>query len=68
MPELLGDWLVRLEQRTPESRIQLGLERVQTMLERLPSARPRVPIITVGGTNGKGSVVAMLEAIYRAAG
>ncbi len=68
MPELLGDWLTRLEQRTPESRIQLGLERVQTMLNRLPSARPRVPLITVGGTNGKGSVVAMLEAIYRAAG
>jgi dihydrofolate synthase/folylpolyglutamate synthase len=61
-------WLDRLERRTPESRIQLGLERVHALLDRLPAARPRCPVITVGGTNGKGSVVAMLEAIYRAAG
>jgi dihydrofolate synthase/folylpolyglutamate synthase len=37
-------------------------------MKSLPGARPNCPVITVGGTNGKGSVVAMLEAIYGAAG
>ena len=46
--------------------IALGLERVRRVYERLP--RLSCPVITVAGTNGKGSTVALLEAIYRAAG
>ena len=68
MTDSLADWLARLEQRTPESKIRLGLDRVRAVLERLPGGAPTAPVITVGGTNGKGSVVAMLEAIYAAAG
>lgn len=68
MSNALEDWLARLEQRTPEARVHLGLDRIQALLDRLPHARPSCPVITVGGTNGKGSVVALLEAIYQAAG
>ncbi|MFP4276747.1 MAG: bifunctional folylpolyglutamate synthase/dihydrofolate synthase [Wenzhouxiangella sp.] len=68
MVEPLTVWLERLERRTPEAQIRLGLERVGTVLNRLPGARPSCPVITVGGTNGKGSVVAMLESIYGCAG
>jgi dihydrofolate synthase/folylpolyglutamate synthase len=48
--------------------IDLGLERVQAVLARLHRGAPAFGVITVGGTNGKGSTVAMLEAILRAAG
>ncbi len=68
MTESLAVWLERLERRTPESNIRLGLDRVRDVLNRLPGILPEVPVITVGGTNGKGSVVAMLEEIYTAGG
>ena len=45
----------------------MGLERVSAVRDRLGLA-PEFPIITVGGTNGKGSVCAMLEAILSSAG
>ena len=48
--------------------IDLGLERVRTVCRRLALDRPGFAIITVAGTNGKGSTVAMLEAILHAAG
>ncbi|MDX5364522.1 MAG: bifunctional tetrahydrofolate synthase/dihydrofolate synthase [Pseudazoarcus pumilus] len=65
-PGTLDDWLGLLESRHTQT-IQLGLERVATVLQGMHCAsRPR--IITVGGTNGKGSTCAMLEAILRAAG
>jgi len=48
--------------------IDLGLERVATVLARLKLTRPGFTLITVAGTNGKGSSVAMLEAILLAAG
>ncbi|MDD3517616.1 MAG: bifunctional tetrahydrofolate synthase/dihydrofolate synthase [Chromatiales bacterium] len=48
--------------------VRLGLERVREVASRLDLLRPGVPVITVGGTNGKGSVVAMLESILLAAG
>ena len=57
----LDDWLPWLETLSPRE-IVLGLERVQTILERLELNYPAT-IITVGGTNGKGSSVAMLEAL-----
>ncbi len=67
MATSLHRWLRRLEQRSPEARIELGLDRVRSVLDRLPRL-PARPVITVAGTNGKGSVVAMMEAIARAAG
>ncbi|KAB7627865.1 bifunctional tetrahydrofolate synthase/dihydrofolate synthase [Alkalilimnicola sp. S0819] len=48
--------------------IELGLERVREVARRLDLLRPACPVITVAGTNGKGSTVALLEAIYGAAG
>ncbi len=46
----------------------MGLERVAAVAQRLPLQRPGKYVITVAGTNGKGSTVAFLEAIARAAG
>ena len=48
--------------------IELGLERVRVVSRRLDLDHPGFCIITVAGTNGKGSTVAMLEAILHAAG
>ena len=62
----LSDWLEYIEKQHP-STIALGLERVAQVLGRLDAAL-ECPVITVGGTNGKGSTCAMLEAILRAAG
>lgn len=67
----LADWLAWQETLHPR-KIDLGLSRIRavwTELYRaaLPSQLP-FPVITVGGTNGKGSCVAYLEACYRAAG
>jgi len=66
MPSTLADWLTYLESLHPKT-IALGLERVGQVKQRL-NLRPEFPIIIVGGTNGKGSVCAMLEAILHAAG
>jgi dihydrofolate synthase/folylpolyglutamate synthase len=62
----LADWLALLEARHGQT-IELGLERVARVRAALGDD-PRVPVISVGGTNGKGSVCAMLEAILRAEG
>jgi dihydrofolate synthase / folylpolyglutamate synthase len=62
----LSDWLVHLERLHP-SAISLGLERVRDIKARL-ELDPEFAIVTVGGTNGKGSTCAMLEAILAAAG
>jgi dihydrofolate synthase/folylpolyglutamate synthase len=58
------DWQGRLHPRE----IELGLERVRAVWQRMGCPRPGRVLITVGGTNGKGSCVAYLEAILRAAG
>jgi dihydrofolate synthase/folylpolyglutamate synthase len=63
----LEQWLQWQETLHP-SEIELGLERIRQVLLRLHPQPPAFALITVGGTNGKGSSVAMLEAIYRAAG
>jgi len=63
---VLTDWLSYLEGLHAKA-IDLGLDRVVEVLKRLPVAK-KVPIITVGGTNGKGSTTAYLEAILHAAG
>lgn len=67
----LAAWLDHLEAQHPkgQSGIELGLERVAHVLEAMGlSARLPFPVITVAGTNGKGSSVAMLEAVLTAAG
>jgi dihydrofolate synthase/folylpolyglutamate synthase len=63
---LLMDWLSRLERAHP-SAIELGLERVAQVRDAM-GLQPAFPVILVGGTNGKGSVCAYLEAILRAQG
>jgi dihydrofolate synthase/folylpolyglutamate synthase len=63
----LADWLSRLEDLHPTS-IDLGLDRVSQVWQRLALDFDGIPIITIGGTNGKGSSQAMLEAIYLAQG
>ena len=62
----LQDWLSYIERQHPQA-IAMGLERVQQVLKRM-QIRLRMPVITVGGTNGKGSTCAMLEAVLRAGG
>jgi dihydrofolate synthase / folylpolyglutamate synthase len=58
------DWQQTLHPRA----IDLGLERVRVVAERLEVLTPRARVITVAGTNGKGSSVALLGAILSAAG
>ena len=63
----LADWL-RWQESLHPSEIELGLERVRMVLERMGLVRPDFTVVTVAGTNGKGSSVAMLESILHAAG
>ena len=65
-PRALEDWLARIERLHPKT-IDLGLERLREVAGRLALSL-RCPVITVGGTNGKGSTCAMLESILLAAG
>lgn len=62
----LDDWLRYVERQHPQS-IALGLDRVEAVRRQMGLAVD-CPVIVVGGTNGKGSTCAMLEAILRAAG
>ena len=64
--ETLNDWLARAEQLHPKN-IELGLERAREMAGRM-GLRFDCPVITVAGTNGKGSTCAMLESILTHAG
>ncbi len=65
--ERLEDWL-DWQQRAHPVVVDLGLDRVARVLGRTGWRRPGIPVLTVGGTNGKGSTVAMLDAVLRAAG
>lgn len=62
----LAGWLAYIEQQHPQT-IALGLERVERVRDAMGLV-PAVPVITVAGTNGKGSTCAMLEAMLSAAG
>ena len=63
----LDDWLRRFETLHPK-KIDLTLDRVTAVIDRLELRSPAYKVMTVGGTNGKGSCVAMLESIYWHAG
>jgi dihydrofolate synthase/folylpolyglutamate synthase len=63
----LADWLERQERSHP-SAIDLGLTRVREVAQRLSLLPPPHPVITVGGTNGKGSTVAFVDRLLRVAG
>jgi dihydrofolate synthase/folylpolyglutamate synthase len=65
-PSTLAEWLTLLETRHTKS-IDMGLERVGKVKEQL-DIRFDCPVITVAGTNGKGSTCAMLESILMRAG
>ncbi|WP_133134997.1 bifunctional tetrahydrofolate synthase/dihydrofolate synthase [Legionella rowbothamii] len=64
---ILAEWLSDLETRNINE-IQLGLTRIQIVAERLQLLKPNCKVITVAGTNGKGSTVTALEHIYHTAG
>ena len=67
----LAEWLSLLESRHP-SEIELGLERVDTVWKRFQSTDSSTPftsqVITVAGTNGKGSCIASMQAVLLAHG
>jgi dihydrofolate synthase/folylpolyglutamate synthase len=63
----LAEWL-EYQLRTHPQAIAMGLERVREVARRLGIAKPGEHVVTVGGTNGKGSTVAFIEAIALAAG
>ncbi len=65
-PTTAQQWLAYIEALHPKS-IAMGLERVSTVAKQL-NIKPSFPIITVAGTNGKGSTCAMLSQIYTEAG
>ena len=64
----LGELIARLSELHPQ-RIELGLERMAELLQRLDHPEHKLPpVIHVAGTNGKGSTIAFLRAIMEAAG
>jgi dihydrofolate synthase / folylpolyglutamate synthase len=67
MPRNLAEWLAYQERVNVHS-IELGLDRVREVWQRMGAPAPAERVITVGGTNGKGSTVALLEAMLMAAG
>lgn len=68
MPDLsLQGWLSRLESQHPVE-IELGLDRVAEVARVMGLLRAPPPTFTVAGTNGKGSVVAVLSAALQGAG
>lgn len=64
----LAQWLSWMEETRPEHEIDFGLDRIRQVGERLGLLKPAPFTITVAGTNGKGSTLAVLEAILLAAG
>lgn len=67
MSDAVAAWLERIEQLHPAN-IELGLDRVAKIWSRHGCAKPAPVVLTVAGTNGKGSTVAILEKILTHAG
>jgi dihydrofolate synthase/folylpolyglutamate synthase len=65
-PSTLPEWLAHCERLHPVT-IDMGLDRVQAVAQRMGLVLD-CPVITVAGTNGKGSTCAMLEAVYGESG
>ena len=65
--EHLQDWL-DWQQTLHSEKIKLGLERVARVARELDLMRPDFRVVMVSGTNGKGSITAILESIYHEAG
>ncbi|QEY23294.1 bifunctional tetrahydrofolate synthase/dihydrofolate synthase [Neisseria animalis] len=63
----LQDWLSHLETAHSGGPIDMGLERIGAVKERM-NLNPQCPVVAVAGTNGKGSVCAYLSHIYAQAG
>jgi dihydrofolate synthase / folylpolyglutamate synthase len=63
----LAEWLTLQESVHPKT-IDMGLTRVSSVARVLGVDKPRYPVITVGGTNGKGSTVVHLDTLLRTAG
>lgn len=66
--QTLNDWLHWLETTRPETNIELGLSRISKVLTDCQLLKPATQVITVAGTNGKGSTVALLESVLLEAG
>jgi dihydrofolate synthase / folylpolyglutamate synthase len=66
-PTSLDAWLDWQQKLHPRA-MDFGLERVGTVWSRLGAPPLSAPVVTIAGTNGKGSCGAMLESVYRAAG
>ncbi|AHX13744.1 folylpolyglutamate synthase [Dyella jiangningensis] len=67
MTRTLDEWLAYQERVNVRS-IELGLDRVRAVWQAMGAPAPARRVITVGGTNGKGSTVALLESMFTAAG
>lgn len=63
----LSDWLDWLEKNHP-TEIDLGLERITRVAQRMSLLKPTATVVTVAGTNGKGSCVTATAALLGAAG
>ena len=66
MSRTLTEWL-DWQERLHLSSIDLGLDRVAKVATKMGLTKLSMPVITVAGTNGKGSTVAIVDSIYRAA-
>ncbi len=64
----LADWLSWLEAQRPEHDMVLGLDRIGEVARRLLPEKLSPTVITVAGTNGKGSTVALLDAMLSEGG
>ncbi len=67
MARNLAEWLA-YQERVNVHTIELGLDRVREVWLRMGAPRPAARVITVAGTNGKGSTVALIESMLRAGG
>jgi dihydrofolate synthase/folylpolyglutamate synthase len=63
----LSQWLNKIQALHPHE-IEFGLERIRAVADRLGIKKPSGLVISIGGTNGKGSTVAMLDAVLTASG
>lgn len=66
-PESLSAWLAQIEACHPKE-IEMGLERIRQVAERLPIDLSESRKVVIAGTNGKGSTTTLLDSVLRQAG